>query len=189
MSFTTTLTYQDAARKRKNSKTIEHIVAHLPQPAHTPLLLHSVDGKRDVVDDTAAPFTISPPTEDEVSIKVNSIMDILESYGSHVTSGEWLGRKSFTPFTAKHVKANRIIPMVLPAFPMKSNNRMQKVLGHLPDLGEELALARLANLCHDIKAIYSPGAMVVIVTDGVCYNGNIPQRISFNIILPLSLVL
>jgi pyoverdine/dityrosine biosynthesis protein Dit1 len=75
------------------------------------------------------------------------------------------------PRVQTHIKNNKIIPLVLPAFPMKSNNRMDKVLSPLPDLGEELGLARLANLCRDIKAVYPPGAVVVIVTDGICYNG------------------
>lgn len=108
--------------------------------------------------------------------KAERIMDIVETYGSHertTAAGEWLGRSSFTPRVQAHIVANRAIPMVLPAFPMKSNNRMDKVLGTLPDLGDELGLARLANLCRDIKAVYPPGAIVVIVTDGICYNGTI----------------
>jgi Pyoverdine/dityrosine biosynthesis protein len=110
------------------------------------------------------------------NLKAEEIMSILEGYGYHERTGpageSWLGRASFTPRVQKHIVANEIIPMVLPAFPMKSNNRMDKVLGALPDLGEELGLARLANLCSDIKAIYPPGAMAVIVTDGLCYNGS-----------------
>ncbi|CAG8248970.1 unnamed protein product [Penicillium salamii] len=105
--------------------------------------------------------------------KAEEIINIVETYGSHertTAAGEWLGRASFTPRVETHVAANRAIPMVLPAFPMKSNNRMDKVLGALPDLGEELGLARLVNLCRDIKAVYAPGAIVVIVTDGICYN-------------------
>jgi hypothetical protein len=107
-------------------------------------------------------------------LKAEEIINIVEKYGSHertTAAGEWLGRSSFTPRVQTHVTANRAIPMVLPAFPMKSNNRMDKVLGALPDLGEELGLARLVNLCRDIKAVYPPGAIVVIVTDGICYNG------------------
>ncbi|KAJ5341549.1 hypothetical protein N7541_010673 [Penicillium brevicompactum] len=110
---------------------------------------------------------------DPTSSKAEDIMNIVEAYGSHERTsavGEWLGRASFTPRVQTHVTANRAIPMVLPAFPMKSNNRMDKVLGPLPDLGEELGLARLVNLCRDIKAVYPPGAIVVIVTDGICYN-------------------
>ncbi|KAL2698648.1 hypothetical protein AAEP93_010036 [Penicillium crustosum] len=106
-------------------------------------------------------------------LRAEEILNIVELYGSHectTAAGEWLGRSSFTPRVQTHVAANRAIPMVLPAFPMKSNNRMDKVLGALPDLGDELGLARLVNLCRDIKAVYSPGAVVVIVTDGICYN-------------------
>ncbi|KAJ5143029.1 uncharacterized protein N7515_001816 [Penicillium bovifimosum] len=106
-------------------------------------------------------------------LKAEQIMDIVEGYGSHqrtTAAGEWLGRSSFTPLVQTHVAADRAIPMVLPAFPMKSNNRMSKVIGALPDLSEELGLARLVNLCQDIKAVYLPGAVVVIVTDGICYN-------------------
>ncbi|CAG8007298.1 unnamed protein product [Penicillium nalgiovense] len=106
-------------------------------------------------------------------LKAEEIMNIVERYGSHertTTAGEWLGRLSFTPRVQTHIAASRAIPMVLPAFPMKSNNRMDKVLGALPDLGDELGLARLVNLCRDIKAVYPPGAVVVIVTDGICYN-------------------
>lgn len=109
-------------------------------------------------------------------LRAEEILNIVELYGSHectTAAGEWLGRSSFTPRVQTHVAANRAIPMVLPAFPMKSNNRMDKVLGALPDLGDELGLARLVNLCRDIKAVYPPGAVVVIVTDGICYNGEI----------------
>lgn len=112
-------------------------------------------------------------------LKAEEVMSIVEGYGYHERKGPdgegWLGRASFTPRVQKHIVANEIIPMVLPAFPMKSNNRMDKVLCALPDLGEELGLARLNNLCSDIKAIYPPGAFVVIVTDGLCYNGTLPS--------------
>ena len=110
------------------------------------------------------------------NVKAEQIMDIVEGYGCHERSGatgEWMGRSTFTPRVLEHIRANRTVPLVLPAFPMKSNNRMDKVLGALPDLGEELGLARLANLCADIKVVYSPGAMVIIVTDGICYNGKV----------------
>jgi hypothetical protein len=108
-----------------------------------------------------------------VQLKAEEVMDIVEGYGypERTATGEWLGRSSFMPRVQTHITNNRTIPLVLPAFPMKSNNRTDKVLGALPDLGEELGLARLANLCRDIKAVYPPGAVVVIATDGICYNG------------------
>ncbi|TDZ26084.1 Spore wall maturation protein DIT1 [Colletotrichum orbiculare MAFF 240422] len=60
--------------------------------------------------------------------------------------------------------------MVLPAFPAKSINCVGKVLGTVPDLGEELALDRLNDLCCRIRKVYNPGAVVLVATDGACYN-------------------
>ena len=48
---------------------------------------------------------------------------------------------------------------------------MNKVLGHLPDLGEELALELLHKLGTDVEKVYAPGARVTIATDGVLFNG------------------
>lgn len=57
------------------------------------------------------------------------------------------------------------IHLILPAFPAKSPNR-QKVLGPLPDLGEEIALTFLQSLCDDIRQVYAPGARLSICADG-----------------------
>ncbi|KAJ5788030.1 hypothetical protein N7457_003020 [Penicillium paradoxum] len=138
-------------------------VTFLPKPHAAPLKAEPL------------PTYVDAPTTCPITTRLTAekIMDIVETYGSHertTAAGEWLGRSSFTPRVQTHIAVNRVIPMVLPAFPMKSNNRMDKVLGPLPDLGDELGLARLANLCRDIKAVYRPGAIVVIVTDGICYN-------------------
>gem|GEM_PF-196147 len=57
------------------------------------------------------------------------------------------------------------IPLVLPAFPAKSAN-LEKVTGPFPDLGEELALRFLQERCDAVAEIYSPGAELVICSDG-----------------------
>lgn len=64
---------------------------------------------------------------------------------------------------------------------------MNKVLGRLPDLGEELALCHLDAMCKDIQKMYSPGAQVNVASDGVLFNGgSINQsRIAFSSCLPL----
>lgn len=59
----------------------------------------------------------------------------------------------------------------LPAFPFKSANKAYKVLGSLPDKAEELALDRLNTLCNSIQEFYGPGAEIVIISDGITYNG------------------
>ena len=50
-------------------------------------------------------------------------------------------------------------------------NRENKVLGHLPDLGEELALRRLNAMAENVKEVYQFGAVVNIASDGVLFNG------------------
>ena len=57
------------------------------------------------------------------------------------------------------------IHFILPAFPAKSPNK-NKVLGELPDLGEETALITLENMCREIADAYPPGAKVTICSDG-----------------------
>ncbi len=61
------------------------------------------------------------------------------------------------------------ITFVLPAFPAKSPNPA-KVLGTLPDMAERLSLDFLNNLCKQIQKIYSPGAKVIICSDGRVFN-------------------
>ena len=57
------------------------------------------------------------------------------------------------------------VHFILPAFPAKSPN-LHKVLGTLPDLGEEIALNFLQSLCDDIRQVYAPGARISICADG-----------------------
>ncbi|KAI9149902.1 Isocyanide synthase xanB [Paramyrothecium foliicola] len=102
---------------------------------------------------------------------VTAIMDILEDFSlQQQGNDEFLGRGVFSPCVRRHVSAGRKIPMVLPAFPAKSTNTRDKVLGPRPDLGEELALDRLNDLCTQIGNVYEPGATILIATDGACYN-------------------
>ncbi|NUT48081.1 MAG: L-tyrosine/L-tryptophan isonitrile synthase family protein [Saccharothrix sp.] len=68
-----------------------------------------------------------------------------------------------------HVRAGRAIPMLLPAFPAKSPNP-DKVLGHLPDLAEELSIAFLEALCARVAEVYPPGAHLIICSDGRVFN-------------------
>ena len=48
----------------------------------------------------------------------------------------------------------------------KSPNAVKKVLGTLPDYGEEVALRRLDDFCARIGEFYAPGAQLLIMSDG-----------------------
>jgi pyoverdine/dityrosine biosynthesis protein Dit1 len=106
-------------------------------------------------------------------------MDVLETYGRHTGGSEadnhkWLGRDKFFPRVEQFVKNRQPVKMILPSFPWKSVNRVDKVTGALPDLGEELALARLDAICVDIGKVYEHGAEIYIATDGLVFNGMLP---------------
>lgn len=64
-------------------------------------------------------------------------------------------------FTSQNIPVH----FILPAFPAKSPNP-EKVLGTGPDLGEEIALITLENMCKEISSIYKPGAKLTICSDG-----------------------
>ncbi|RZL46796.1 MAG: TetR family transcriptional regulator [Pedobacter sp.] len=69
--------------------------------------------------------------------------------------------EKITYFTSQ----NKPIHLILPAFPAKSPN-LNKVLGKLPDLSEEIALITLEDICKEINSIYQPGAFITICSDG-----------------------
>ncbi|KAF2201234.1 Clavaminate synthase-like protein [Delitschia confertaspora ATCC 74209] len=100
------------------------------------------------------------------------VLDIIQRYGHNAQSAAipWAGKVKFLPAVESYIKAGEPIKMVLPAFPFKSPNRVDKTLGPLPDLGEELALRHLEGLCESIQAVYEHGAKVVITSDGLVYN-------------------
>lgn len=76
-----------------------------------------------------------------------------------------VGRSRFQSKVEFFVSRNLRLELCLPAFPCKSSN-LRKVLGVVPDKGEELALRRLHEFVRLVKEIYDPGARVLIVSDG-----------------------
>jgi pyoverdine/dityrosine biosynthesis protein Dit1 len=116
-----------------------------------------------------------PQTQKTKYIIANRILDVLERYRLRQRDGTCdrneEGRKRFLPIVVKRVEAKDPIHMVLPAFPFKSPNNISKVLGKIPDKGEEIALAHLNGICESIKSIYEPGAEIVIAPDGIVHNG------------------
>ncbi|KAF2184527.1 hypothetical protein K469DRAFT_578921, partial [Zopfia rhizophila CBS 207.26] len=122
----------------------------------------------------------------DVGRLADRIMDVIQVYGQHISPGKgdapitrWIGRPFFTQKVERQLEKGQAIRMILPAFPWKTSahhphiNRIDKVIGVLPDLGDELALARLNNLCEDIRAIYPLGGEIHIATDGLIFDGTL----------------
>jgi hypothetical protein len=104
-----------------------------------------------------------------------AILSIIFEYSLHKFDDTMaqleVGRPKFLAVIGQFVTAGKKIEMCLPAFPFKSANKTYKVLGRLPDKAEELALARLESICERIESIYPPGATIMIISDGLVYNG------------------
>tara|TARA_B110001454_G_C12723340_1_gene436804 strand:- start:20393 stop:21547 length:1155 start_codon:yes stop_codon:yes gene_type:complete len=67
------------------------------------------------------------------------------------------------------------VTFVLPAFPGKSPNP-SKVLGPLPDMAERCALEFLQSLNDRIKRHYSPGARIILASDGRVFSDVVGLR-------------
>lgn len=104
--------------------------------------------------------------------KANEILRIIEKYGlNYERTGTWDGFATFLPVVKGQVERGESVKMLLPGFPFKSPNHRTKVLGALPDLGEELALKRLDSIAAKIDTVYEHGAEIHITSDGLVYNG------------------
>lgn len=73
------------------------------------------------------------------------------------------------PQVISAIENRQPILFVLPAFPAKSPNPV-KVLGALPDMAEQLSLEFLDTLCKQIQIMYSPGARMILCSDGRVFN-------------------
>lgn len=65
------------------------------------------------------------------------------------------------------IKKNQPIRMLMVGFPFKSANLEKKVIGNLPDMAERKSLEYLQEMLNKIKAVYSPGAHIIIFCDGI----------------------
>jgi SAM-dependent methyltransferase len=127
------------------------------------------------------PPATPPPEEDEKFRRerlASDILDVIHTYGQHLAPKEgesqaagWAAKPMFMGRVLKQLEHGKAIRMIMPAFPWKSINKVDKVTGILPDLGEELALARLNKLCEEIRTVYPPGGQIYLATDGLLFDG------------------
>ncbi|KAF8886932.1 Pyoverdine/dityrosine biosynthesis protein-domain-containing protein [Infundibulicybe gibba] len=105
-----------------------------------------------------------------IGCSVDRILDIVTRflYFGAEDQFEVTGRSYLRRVISRFVDRQEKIELVFPAFPFKSPSE-KKVLGSLPDLGEELVLRRLDMLAQAIEDYHPPGAVIRIVSDGIVY--------------------
>ncbi|TGJ79880.1 hypothetical protein E0Z10_g8891 [Xylaria hypoxylon] len=149
-------------------KALQPVVSAIDSPkdnANTP----SAEKVKRVLQNKCSVDETAPRTHQATAVEV---LDIITSYGVHSerNSGPLDTFDMFLPIVTKHVAAGVPVRILLPGFPFKENSK-NLVVGSLPDLGEELALAHLQGLCDNISARYEKGAEILICSDGLVYNG------------------
>ncbi|KAE8407482.1 Pyoverdine/dityrosine biosynthesis protein-domain-containing protein [Aspergillus pseudonomiae] len=120
----------------------------------------------DRIDVTAT--TLPAVTEPPVDLTVERIVNLFDKELRYcVQNDQWetQGRNYFAEKVRFFVYHNSTLQLCLPAFPCKSSN-LEKVIGVLPDRGEEIALRRLHAFAHKVEKIYPPGAKISIISDG-----------------------
>jgi pyoverdine/dityrosine biosynthesis protein Dit1 len=83
---------------------------------------------------------------------------------------ETVGKQVLADKINSKVTTGEPIPFVMLGYPMKSANTRNKVIGTLPDLGEELSLKNFGQFNDAIKKIYPPGVNISIVSDGFIFS-------------------
>lgn len=113
----------------------------------------------------------SPQLEPELTQQtVDAVTGILGSYRLACDNSVNWDQTIVATQVQAFVTSNKPIGLILPAFPFKSPNRTEKVLGPLPDAGEEVALMHLNGIASAIQLAYAPGAIIYIISDGLVYN-------------------
>ncbi|MEJ2404625.1 MAG: L-tyrosine/L-tryptophan isonitrile synthase family protein [Candidatus Thiodiazotropha sp.] len=80
------------------------------------------------------------------------------------------GKSALQRSLARFIKADEKIQFILPGFPCKSPNKIDKTFGTLPDMGEYMALTHLDDICDEINSIYPNGCELTILSDGTTFS-------------------
>lgn len=110
------------------------------------------------------------------------ILNIFEGYRMAPTSidqYEGTGKQLLAAQIEKFIAKNDPIQFAMLGLPFKSTNTRDKVLGELPDLGEELTVKNFEQFNIDIRSAYAPGINIVVASDGYVFNDilNVNDRI------------
>lgn len=99
------------------------------------------------------------------------IADIIAGYLLNTSDSQFenKGRAYLESQLQYFTEQNRAIQLLLPGFPCKSPNDIDKAFSDMPDYGEVSAIEQLDKLCFDINAIYPPGSELTILSDGTTF--------------------
>lgn len=103
---------------------------------------------------------------------IPKIIAVIQGYLAQVEGDQFapVGARLLEQNIESFVSNHEPLQFILPGFPCKSPNQKSKSFSRLPDYGEVIAIERLDRFCADLREVYSPGAEVVILSDGTTFN-------------------
>lgn len=107
------------------------------------------------------------------NIKTGQILRVFENFRqipTPIDEYESAGKILLADKIDTFVQSNDPIEFVMLGLPFKSVNTRDKVIGVLPDLGEQAMIEQFSALDKEIKGFYSPGSKITIASDGFVFN-------------------
>lgn len=102
-----------------------------------------------------------------------SFLNIFEKYRMRPTAVdqyESTGKQKLAGSLERSIAARAPIKFAMLGLPFKSTNIRDKVLGPLPDLGEELTIRNFEDFNNEVKQVYAPGIKIIVASDGYVFN-------------------
>jgi pyoverdine/dityrosine biosynthesis protein Dit1 len=103
---------------------------------------------------------------------VKNILNEFEKFrmpATQIDQYETGGKMALAKQICGYVKNNKPIEFVILGYPMKSPNARDKVLGVLPDFGEQVSMQNFSAFNASIKQHYQPGINLTIISDGYVF--------------------
>ncbi len=105
--------------------------------------------------------------------QITNIIKTYESFripASAIDKFEEEGRSALMEKISYYTNASKPIEFVMLGYPMKSQNARDKVLGVLPDYGEQASMDNFAAFNLAVQKEYAPGIKLTIISDGYVFN-------------------
>lgn len=102
-----------------------------------------------------------------------TILSIFEGFRMTPTAGDQYdatGRIKLAEKIDTFIGLWQPIKFSMLGYPMKSPNDRDKVIGKLPDLGEELSFANFAYFAQAVREVYTPGVEYSLISDGYIFS-------------------
>lgn len=107
------------------------------------------------------------------NLVVNEILRVFEAFRlppTVIDQYEQVGKQVLYDRVMDFVHRNEPIKFSMLGYPFKSRNTRDKVLGVLPDLGEQKSLDNFGYLNDRVKQVYEPGVKFSIISDGYIFS-------------------